>query len=262
MTGRIDFLGLSISDLDCDPAAAAVAARDPQAPFAYVVTPNAQHMVRIAGGAPDFERAYDGAWLVLSDGNVVRRLSALILNRPLPHASGADVTARLFKAHIQPDDPIMIVGGDDRLVGDLRRRFGVGHVHLHVPPMGFIRDPAAVADAVAVVRASPARYVFIAVGSPQSELLARMIADAGGATGTGLCIGSSLLFVTGRVRRAPTLIRKLGLEGGWRLMLSPVGHFRRVFKESLPIVWIILRARFGGRGIRPSRAGDGGTRGR
>ena len=47
---RIDFLGLEISDLDCDPAAAAIAARDPDAGFAYVVTPNAQHMVRLARG--------------------------------------------------------------------------------------------------------------------------------------------------------------------------------------------------------------------
>lgn len=251
---RIDFLGLEISDLDCDPAAAVIAARDPAAGFAYVVTPNAQHMVRLARGAPAFEHAYAGAWLVLSDGNVVRRFSRLVLGQALPHASGADVTGRLFHHHVRPDDAIMVVGGDDRLMTALRSQFGLTNLHQHVPPMGFIRDPAAVEAAVTAVRSRPARYVFIAVGSPQSELLARQIADAGGATGTGLCIGSSLLFVTGLVRRAPAIVRKLGLEGGWRLMLSPVGHFRRVFYESLPILGIIIRARFGGRGIlqRPS----------
>ncbi|WP_372057246.1 WecB/TagA/CpsF family glycosyltransferase [Tistrella mobilis] len=246
---RINFLGLEISDIDCDPAAAAIAARDPDAGFAYVVTPNAQHMVRLARGAPEFERAYDGAWLVLSDGNVVRRFSRLILGQALPHASGADVTSRLFRHHIRPDDSVMVVGGDDRLMAELRRQFRLTDLHQHVPPMGFIRDPALVDATVEVVKARPARYVFIAVGSPQSELLARRIADAGGATGTGLCIGSSLLFVTGLIRRAPAVVRKLGLEGGWRLMLSPVGHFRRVFFESLPILGIIIRARFGGRGI-------------
>lgn len=246
---RLDFLGLEISDLDCDPAAAAIAARDPDAGFAYVVTPNAQHMVRLARGAPEFEQAYAGAWLVLSDGNVVRRFSRLVLGQALPHASGADVTGRLFHHHIRPDDGVMVVGGDDRLMTELRRQFGLTDLHQYVPPMGFIRDPAAVDATVEAVKARSARYVFIAVGSPQSELLARRIADAGGAVGTGLCIGSSLLFVTGLVRRAPAWVRKLGLEGGWRLMLSPVGHFRRVFLESLPILGIILRARFGGRGI-------------
>lgn len=246
---RIDFLGLEISDIDCDPAAAVIAGRNPDAGFAYVVTPNAQHMVRLARGAPAFEHAYEGAWLVLSDGNVVRRFSRLVLGQALPHASGADVTSRLFHHHIQPDDPIMVVGGDDRLMTALRKRFGLTNLHQHVPPMGFIRDPMAVEAAVNAVKARPARYVFLAVGSPQSELLARRIADAGGAVGTGLCIGSSLLFVTGLVRRAPAFIRKLGLEGVWRLMLSPIGHFRRVFYESLPVLGIILRARFGGRGI-------------
>jgi N-acetylglucosaminyldiphosphoundecaprenol N-acetyl-beta-D-mannosaminyltransferase len=69
--------------------------------------------------------------------------------------------------------------------------------------------------------------------------------EHGGAVGTALCIGSSLLFVTGVVRRAPLLFRRLNAEWAYRLMQNPRGHARRVFLESLPVLWIALKALLG-----------------
>ncbi|MEI5604007.1 hypothetical protein, partial [Streptomyces brasiliscabiei] len=67
------FLGVEIANLDTVEAAAVIAARDPGLPFAYVVTPNAQHMVILDGGKdPAFARAYDGAWLRLCDSQIMR----------------------------------------------------------------------------------------------------------------------------------------------------------------------------------------------
>ena len=78
------------------------------------------------------------------------------------------------------------------------------------PPMGFERDPVAFAATVAFVRDNPARFVFLAVGSPRQEYLAAAIGAAGGATGTGLCIGASLEFLAGARRRAPRFMRRIG----------------------------------------------------
>jgi hypothetical protein len=33
------------------------------------------------------------------------------------------------------------------------------------------------------------------------------------------------------------------LEGLWRLALNPTGHFKRVFVDSLPVLWIALADR-------------------
>jgi N-acetylglucosaminyldiphosphoundecaprenol N-acetyl-beta-D-mannosaminyltransferase len=240
----IDFLGLPISDLDDRAAAALIAARPEGAPYLYVVTPNAHHIVRLSRDDGVWRRAYRGAWLRLSDGHVVWRLARLILGIRLPHASGSDVTMLLVKHFIRPEDAITVIGGGAQLEKALIEQYGWRNLALFDPPPAVLRNEQAQRACIDFVAAHPARYVFFAIGAPQSEWLAAQAAERGGLTGTGLCIGSSLLFATGLVRRAPQFIRRLGLEGLFRLAQRPRSHFRRLFVDSLPILWLLLRARF------------------
>ncbi len=237
------FLGVALSMVDTVAAADCVAQRDPALPFAYVVTPNAQHVVRLNRGDRGFQDGYAEAWLRLCDSQVLRLLARVLFGRTLPHATGSDTTVRLFASHIKPADRITVIGGGAALGQALTAKFGLTALAIHDPPMGFIGQPAEVARCIDFVLAHPARYVFLAVGAPQSEILARRIHDNGQATGTGLCIGSSLLFVTGQVKRAPLIFRRLGLEWLWRLALAPRRHARRVFIESLPLLGLALKAR-------------------
>ncbi|WP_445679614.1 WecB/TagA/CpsF family glycosyltransferase [Radicibacter daui] len=251
----IDFLGLPISDIGTQEAAMLVAGRDASAPLAYVVTPNAQHMVRLARGDGAWRSAYSRAWLVLADGRVVQRFARWVLGARLPHASGSDLTHTLLTHYIQPDDSVTVIGGGERLEKALTEKFGLRGLALYDPPFGFIRDPKAVAACVDFIARHPARYIFLAVGSPQSEILARMLTEREGVTGVAMCIGGSLLFSTGLVRRAPKWVQQAGLEGLFRLLQRPKSHFKRVFVESMPILGIILAARIGKARILPA-AGD------
>ncbi len=253
----IDFLGLPISDLDSSQAAALISRRDPDLPFAYVVTPNAQHMVSLAKGDGPWRRAYEKAWLRLCDGRVVQPLAKWLFGLALPHGSGSDLTLLLLQRHIEADDAVTVIGGGVRLEAALTARYGLRRLAVYDPPFGFIRDPAAVATCLDFLEKNPARYIFLAVGAPQSESLALAARDRATLRGVGLCIGGSLLFATGLVKRAPPIFRRYGLEGIYRLIQRPRSHFRRVFVESLPIVWILLRARFHGRGILPPGEGRG-----
>jgi len=249
------YLGVPISMLDAEGAAQAIAARPVAAPFAYVVTPNAAHFTRLVRLKDvRFQRAYDGAWLRLLDGATPRKLARLLFKLDLPHAAGSDVTALLFERHITQADAITVIGGSEELRELLMAKFGLTDVALYNPPMGFIRDVSQVEACVAFVLAHPARYVFFVVGAPQSEYLACMVQERGGAVGTGLCVGSALNFTAGLVKRAPMFYRRYGLEWAHRLMLNPFGHARRVFRDSLPVLGIALQAR-----INPAAFGMGGN---
>ena len=247
----IDFLGLPVNDWDAEAAATAVVARDPVAPFAYVVTPNAQHLVSLARDEGIWREAYAGAWRRLCDGHVVQRLARPILGLRLPHASGSDITLLLVRRHIRPDDAVVVIGGGERLETALKAQYGWRNLAVFDPPFGLLEDRAAQDRCLDFLKAHPARYMFFTVGSPQSEYLASRAAALGVLTGTGLCVGGSLLFATGLIKRAPNWIRQLGLEGLYRLAQRPRSHFRRVFKESLPIIGILLKARFGRARILP-----------
>jgi len=255
MTGKpspsIDFLGVPIAALDDREAASAIAARPKDAPFAYVVTPNAQHLVGLARNVGVWRQAYADAWLRLCDGRIVQRLARLLFGLKLPFASGSDLTLVLVRRHIAPDDAIAVIGGNEQLADELRRQYGWRDFHLFNPPFGLLQDPAAQAECLDFLARHPARYVFFTVGSPQSEFLAHLAFRRGGLTGTGLCVGSSLFFATGLVSRAPGWMSHLGIEALFRLGQRPRSHLRRIFVDSLPIVPLLIRARLTGARILP-----------
>jgi exopolysaccharide biosynthesis WecB/TagA/CpsF family protein len=103
--------------------------------------------------------------------------------------------------------------------------------------MGFEHDPQSFAAAVAFVRDHPARFVFLAVGSPRQERLAAAIAATGDATGTGLCIGASLEFLAGARRRAPRFMQRIGMEWLFRLASDPRRLLRRYLIDSPRIIF-------------------------
>ena len=224
-------LGVRFDDLDLEGALALVAARDPGLPFAYVVTPNADHLLRLEAGDAALRALYDGAWLSLNDSRILRLLAGRRGVR-LNLAPGSDLAAALFAGVIGPATPVTVIGGTPALIASLRARFGLTALFHHDPPMGFIRDEAAVEAAVAFVQAHPARFVFLCVGSPQQEKLAARIQAAGGATGLGLCLGAALEFVTGAKARAPAWMQRAHLEWLHRLVSEPRRLWRRYLLEA------------------------------
>jgi exopolysaccharide biosynthesis WecB/TagA/CpsF family protein len=239
------FLGAPFTPFGLAEAAALIVGRDPAAPFALVTTPNAQHIVAVARGDRRFTGAHDAAWLVLNDSKILSRLAAQVFHEPLALAAGSDLTAYLFAHHIQPSDSLTIIGGSEEVERRLRVNFHMAEIARYNPPMGFYNVPAEVETCVDFVLAHPARYIFLAVGAPQSELIGTRILARGGASGVGLCIGSSLHFVTGVVARAPEWVRRAGLEAFYRLAQNPRRHFKRVFIDSFPVLWLAVQVRLG-----------------
>lgn len=230
--------------LDTEAALAAIAARRADAPFAYVVTANAQHLALLAEPAHPPRAAYEGAWLRLNDSQILARLSRLATGEGFPVATGSDLTRRLFEQGIAPDDVLLLVGGDAGLADALRAKYGLAALHLHVPPMGWASDPVAVRAALHFVSAHPARFVIVITGAPQSEMFLHRLAGTPGITGTGLAVGSALRFLVGQVRRAPVWMQRAGLEWLFRLLSEPRRLWRRYLIDSMPAIGIALRLWF------------------
>ena len=233
--------GIPVSKLDVAEACSYMAARPADAPFAFVATPNASTLVALTRRNPGYWEPYKRTWLRLFDSRVVRIVARLLYGKKMPIAAGSDVTAYLFDHVITPDSHISVIGSHPALEGELRRRFGLKHLAFHLPPMGFVHNEKAMQDCVDFVVANPSRFLFLAVGAPQSEILCVRLLEDGRAKGIGLCIGGSLLFVTGMKKRAPKIFLDLSLEWFYRLMTTPRTHIRRVFVESWPILGLALR---------------------
>ena len=219
--------------LDC------VLKRDPQGNFAYIVTPNVDHVVRLHKSADAGRHLYEEAWLSLCDSTVLAIL-ARMAGMHLPVVTGSDLVAAIF-GRLQPSDRVVVIGCEEQDVETLRRRYGIAAIAHHRPPMGFVDDPKEVQACVDFVAAYPGRFVFLAVGSPQQEIVANHLYHCGRATGLGLCVGSSLRFLSGAERRAPYFARGSGFEWLFRLAQDPRRLWRRYLVRDPFIVRIALR---------------------
>jgi exopolysaccharide biosynthesis WecB/TagA/CpsF family protein len=94
--------------------------------------------------------------------------------------------------------------------------------------MNFIRDPLAVETCLRQIEAmSPFRFCFLAIGSPQQEIIAQKLKERGIARGLALCVGAAINFLTGIERRAPLWMQQAGLEWLYRLSRDPRRLWRR-----------------------------------
>jgi exopolysaccharide biosynthesis WecB/TagA/CpsF family protein len=216
-------------------------ARPPEQPFAYVVTPNADHLLRLQGsGQDDLLPIYEAAWLSLCDSRVLRSLAAR-RGYDLVVVPGSDLLQALFERVIRPDTPVTLIGGGPEVAERLRRRFGLSALAHHEPPMGFMNDPAAVEACVDFVLNHPARFVLLCIGSPRQEVLAARIAATGRATGVGLCVGAAAEFVVGVKRRAPRWVQQAHLEWLHRLVSEPRRLWRRYLLEAPRLLRLMHR---------------------
>lgn len=206
-------------------------ARSPDAPFTPFVTPNAEHAF-LRRSDPQFRACGDTCWISTNDSRILGR-AALLAGLDLKFAPGAYVVDQLFKSAISPGEAISIIGCTPEIVADLIAQFGLTNVVQHIPPMGFIHDPKAVAEAVDFVAAHPARFVFVAMGPPQSEKFCQYVIEDGRSVGVGLCIGSSISVVTGNLDAAPNWMEQSGLVWLYRLAREPKRLWRRYLVRGL-----------------------------
>jgi N-acetylglucosaminyldiphosphoundecaprenol N-acetyl-beta-D-mannosaminyltransferase len=239
-TKRSDFLGLGFDPLSMDQVVSRLTEVNCAMPYSYVVTPNVDHIVRMhedENEAVRLRTIYEEAALCLCDSKVLHLLGRLRGVR-LPVVPGSELTGLMFERVIRTGDRIGIVGGDAALLRDLREKYKKIEFVQHCPPMGLRENAAARRAAAEFVAHSGTRFTFIAVGSPQQEVIAAEAKSIQGAAGTALCIGAGLDFLTGRQKRAPRLARSLGLEWAHRLVSDPRRMWRRYLLEG-PRVFVL-----------------------
>jgi exopolysaccharide biosynthesis WecB/TagA/CpsF family protein len=207
--------------------------------FGYIVTPNVDHVIRHFYEA-SFRALYSQATYVLLDSRFLAHTIRLINRQILRVCPGSDLTPAVFRTVVQPEDVVLLVGGTDAQAVALRKRFGLTALRHIDPPMNFIRDSAAVESCLGAIEAfSPFRFCFLAIGSPQQEIIAQKLKERGIARGLALCVGTAINYLTGTERRAPTWMQRAGLEWLFRLLHNP----RRLATRYLvrgPLIFLLL----------------------
>ena len=221
---------------------------------AYVVTANADHIVRMERHRP-LAAAYRDADLALLDGQPLVWTARVALRRPVERVTGVDLFEGLC-ARAADEHRLFMLGGSEensaRAEQELRRRF---------PRLRIVgRSTAAIGqDSTAIVeqiRRSGANVVAVFLGCPKQEVWVHDHLDVL-PPGVYLCLGGTVDIVSGALPRAGGRWQRLGLEWLHRLTLEPGRLWRRYLVDDPRVLLIAARSvRLARRGVSAPRVLD------
>lgn len=188
-----------------------------------LATVNLDHLVKMRA-SPAFSRAYAAQDLVVADGWPIVALSRLAA-RPVERLPGSELVVPLCQRAAESGVKVGFVGSTDETLAAAKRVLegtipGLDVKVTLAPPMGF--DPAgdAAANILSELQEAGVSLCFLALGAPKQEGLAARGRDLAPSVGFA-SIGAGLDFLSGRQRRAPDWVQRIGMEWLWRALSSP-----------------------------------------
>lgn len=207
---------------------------DPRPGFRYVVTPNVDHVVRMANDA-DLRRIYDGAAYSICDSKPIAALARLT-GLKLTYLPGSNLTELLFKTVLVGRGRIALIAPSEEIASAVAAAYPHLDAVWIVPPLGTSKNPQAMMACVEFVATADADFTFIAIGCPVSERIAHAAAQDPRSRGVALCVGAALEFMVGQKRRAPGWVQALGIEWLFRLVSEPRRLWRRYVFGVAPLI--------------------------
>lgn len=211
-------------------------------PYRYIVTPNVDHLALLEE-SQELSLAYHHAELRVCDSRVLQPLLKRLGVHIEEVICGSDLTIDVLKMAEAEHWGITIIGSTDEEIAKLKAIYPNITIYHHNPPMGFIKNPDEVEKAVNFVVNAPSEIVFYAVGAPRQEQLAYMVSKRQ-RTGVGFCIGASISFATGSIKRAPVWMQKAKIEWLHRMCTDPGRLVKRYWKDLVFIIPAYLKAKF------------------
>lgn len=211
-----------------------------------IFTPNTEQLV-LASNNSDFAAVLNQADIAIPDTVGVVWASRVLTKNPIKEQiPGVEFMEDLVLLAKKWSVPIGLIGGYDNLAVDtlncLREK--------HPGTIGWASDGPDISGTTLpgdvyfsrlgrqIIR-DGTRIVFVALGPPKQEYFILRLTKELPKGAIFMAVGGSFDIISGRLPRAPKLMRAMGLEWFWRLILEP----RRIGRQLslLKFVWMVLR---------------------
>jgi len=221
---KIDILGVGVDNVLFEEALGTIESFVGDGRSHYVATVNPEFVVTAQKDA-EFKKILNCASLVVCDGIGVLWASK-VLGSPLKQKiTGTDLTGALCDRASKKGYRVFLLGAEegvaDKTAEVLRTKFKGLKVLGSLSGSPRVEDDAKTVRQIKdLVGESRIDLLFVAYGHPKQEKwLARNLPRLN--VGVGIGVGGAFDYISGRSKRAPRLIRSLGLEWLFRLVTQP-----------------------------------------
>lgn len=231
MKERVELLGVEIDNVSKAEALERIRAMlRAQTPH-QIVTPAIEQVI-LARRDPEFRALLQAADLVVPDGMPLIFASRLSGSPLRERITGVDLMPDVCALAQQEGGRVFLLGGEPGVAEEaaqcLQHRIpGLQIAGTYCPPFGFENDLQAHQAAIDAVRAARPDVLLVALGCPKQEKWIHNNKDALGVP-VMIGVGGAFNFITGREKRAPDWLQRLGLEGVYRLFQRPRDIWKRI----------------------------------
>lgn len=197
----------------------------------YVVLPYAGFLVEAQKDA-EFKNILNRADLSLAEGFGVVWASKILGCEIKNRIAGVD----LVKAAVEKfgrDHKIFFFGAKEGVAAQAAKKLGGG---LNMETLnGFVSDD----EAIEKINSSGAQILFVGLGMPKQEKWIAANLSKMPRVKIAVGAGGAFDFISGRVKRAPKWIQKIGFEWFWRFLIQP-WRIGRIYKYVIVFLRMIL----------------------
>jgi len=238
----VNILGINISALDKKEVLEKIELFLSDGKQHYIVTPNPEFVLE-ARKDEEFFYILNNADLAVPDG-IGLKFAAWAAGRNIPRITGADLVKDILKIAKEKNLKVAIVNWSRGLSAteDIEKalnknypglRFIIKDVDKNIQNSKFqIPDSDFKPD-----------ILFCALGAPWQEKFIYHNLKNMPSIKLAIGVGGAFDFLTGKIRRAPKIMRFVGLEWLWRLFKQP-RRWRRIFNAVVVFPWKFIKWRF------------------
>ena len=218
----------------------------------YIATINPEMIVE-AQGDEEFKKILNNADISVADGAGILR-AAKLNGASLEKISGVDLIAEICGADFIRNKKIYLLGAGDRIAEKatnvLKKKYSglniVGaEAGIQYPISNIQYLPELEKQNIKLInrinKAKP-NILFVAFGAPKQEKWIAENLKKMPSVKLAMGVGGAFDFISGRVKRAPKFIQKLGLEWLWRLFVEP-WRMKRIYNATVKFSWLVLKSK-------------------
>lgn len=241
---RIKFMNTEIDNLTMAETLLAVDELIQKNKNAYVVTPNVDHIVKLESNER-LKNAYSEADLILTDGKPLVWASWLYRNPIKEKVSGSDLFPELCNLAAKRHYTMFFLGAKEGVAVKAAEKLKKIYPELEIagcyaPPLGFENDAKELKKIETLIKSAKPHILVLALGCPKQEIIAYQYRNLFEVPLT-LCLGATLDFAAGKVKRAPRWMANAGLEWLYRIYQEPSRMFKRYVLEDWKFVKLFLK---------------------
>ncbi|MFA6194391.1 MAG: WecB/TagA/CpsF family glycosyltransferase [Patescibacteria group bacterium] len=219
----------------------------------YIVTPNPEIILK-SHKDEEFFYILNKAALSLADGFGIK-LAGFIIGQKIPRLTGADLTLDLLALAREKKLRILVINREGGLSQQTAIKEALAKKYPGLEALVVDRHRAQPLDHELneKIKAFAPVIFFSTFGAPAQEKFIYHNLHKIPSVKIAIGVGGAFDFITGKIKRAPSSMRRIGLEWLWRLIQQPK-RIKRIYNATVVFSAVLLRSKFNHWFYRPNVA--------